>query len=345
MSDFFDGLARTLATPMPRSRAVRSIVTAVAVTAVPGLRAGRADARGVDCPSRTKRCFVALKFGTHEGGCYYPQIEKCCVGPNNDAVHPNLMSWVCGKDEGCGTVVPGGTIGKDGTGGLCVPRCTDGRARCGRDCCERTEECVDGECSRCDAERQCGSQCCPEGAVCRNRRTGLCCVRSWKQCSGDNDVVRKCCPPNNTCCFNHSTNKYTCCDHGMSCVDGICKCKKGEVKCGTDCCKKGEHCSNGLCCPKGKINCGGKCCDESDCCGKDFKTCCSGDTVCLNGTCCPLTRGVGSGKNARCCPPGTVPTADGSCCPPNDPECCDDGDTTLLCRRGSVCVQGVCREL
>lgn len=305
MSDLFDDLARTLALPMPRRRAVRSIVAAVAVTALPALRprnAGAQTVRATACPPRTKRCFVAIEHGTHEGGCYYPELERCCIGPNLSQDHPNQMSWTCGKNEGCGTA------------GLCVRACADGRSRCEKACCDRTETCVDGNCERCPETRECGTTCCDEGAVCRNRRTGLCCVKAWKQCTTDQGVV-KCCPPAMTCCFDQRTKKYTCCDPDKSCIDGVCRCKKDEVRCGKTCCKKNEHCVATIASMRGKL-------------------CCTSRQIVVRPNGKPV-----------CCPPGTAPNRDETgCCPPGNPGCCG-GDDPLECLGNSLCVRGVCQNL
>jgi hypothetical protein len=92
------------------------------------------------------------------------------------------------------------------------------------------------------------------------------------------------------------------------------------------------------------VNCGdNRCCEKDDCCQK---ICCDGKSrICAGGVCCPGERLLGSGKNARCCPPGTVPGAGATCCPENDPECCSDGDLALVCGKGFICVRGKCTKL
>ncbi len=151
MSGHLDDLARTLATPMPRRRALRTIGTALAVAAIPALRPGRALGHSGRLQARAGtpvRCFVTIPYGTHEGGSYDPQYQKCCTGPNNDPVHPNLMSWVCPNDHSCGSAA----------GGFCPcpTKCKDGG------CCPPSKgRCVNGTCTT-----GCGGVACPPGNKC-----------------------------------------------------------------------------------------------------------------------------------------------------------------------------------
>lgn len=182
MRGSFDDLARSLATPMPRGRAVRVIGAAFAVAAFPGLRPERALAGAArDTAGRPVRCFVAIPMGTHEGGNYYPQYEKCCKGPNNDEQRPNQMSWVCPKDHGCGSAASGLCP--------CPKKCADGA------CCPSTKgRCVDGTC--CPAIRTTfrpgssgkAAACCPPGTIAVPGGTGLCCPKGKPNCCEEFDV-------------------------------------------------------------------------------------------------------------------------------------------------------------
>lgn len=186
MNSPFDDLARTLATPMPRRRALRSLGAALAISAIPALRPARAAATG-ECPGTTKLCFVKLPMGGHSAGCYYPTVERCCIGPNNDSQHPNKMSWICDKDEGCGEMIPGGDIKLACT---CSNRCKDGK------CCPRSKgRCVDGTC--CPAKRTTfapgtngkGVACCPAGTIAVPGRTGQCCPKGDMTCCDPEDTT------------------------------------------------------------------------------------------------------------------------------------------------------------
>ena len=333
MSGQFDELARRLAAPMGRRSALRLVASTVALTAFPVLRPSSAAAAGAaTCPSGTEVC-------TNGKGS-----QVCMPAGGNCCIFPGLI-------VGC---PPGFSCDEK-----LIEKCRCNGTDCGgglkRRCCPKGKSCEDGKCVSCESERKCGKACCKEGEECISEVHSQCCPRGARYCAvfgsaGTGQEAKKviCCPPGAKCCANDV--RASCCTESQTCQAGTCSCPKNTRRCGSDCCKPGEVCSNGKCCPKGKVNCGGKCCDKDECCGTDFKTCCAGNTICLNGTCCPLNRGVGSGKKARCCPPGTMPTPTGTCCPKNDPECCTDSDgegndLSVLCKGGRVCVEGVCREL
>jgi len=338
---FFDDLARALASPMPRRRALRLAGAAIVAAAVPGLRPRPAFGQspcGPDTPC-SSLCHVAPHVGAcgipiHNdcgqelchfgyGGCMVAGQVCCTTGPD---------PWICEKNERCGAKAR-----------ECIAQCPSGQ-KCGDNCCvPPDEECVDGECVPC--RTKCGRTCCEEGQVCKNPKSGLCCGANWVSCEAGAAGVVKCCPPRNTCAVSFKTKTAKCCGPKQKAVGAACTCeKKGETPCGDDCCTTSETCSKGTCCPKGKVNCGnGQCCKPSDCCGK---TCCEGKgQTCIDKTCCPAARRFGSGKAARCCPPGTV-AGGNACCPPANPQCCEPADgVSVLCGKGQVCVRGACTKL
>jgi len=183
MRGSFDDLARSLATPMPRRRAMRTIGAAFAVAAFPALRPGRAiggAAHQQGATGNAKRCFVTIPFGTHEGGSYYPEYQKCCTGPNNDKEHPNQMSWVCPKDYSCGSAASSFCP--------CPKKCSDGT------CCPSTKgRCVAGTC--CPAIRTTfrpgssgkAAACCPPGTIAVPGGVGLCCPKGKPNCCEEVD--------------------------------------------------------------------------------------------------------------------------------------------------------------
>ena len=326
----FDRLARELAAPMPRRRALRLAAGALIALALPGRRATAATA-ATGARARAAGC------GRGGGGVPCPKDYSECCGPI-DSSDPDSNYTCCPPGE-CWHQ-------RDKAGKYPTTTCCPPAYRGDRCCDPEFEQVVDGKCTRCPDDQVCGKSCCEESEVCANPRTGLCCVKSWKKCEAGLAGVVKCCPPLHTCCFNRTTKTATCCDAKHPCTEGKCKCGKDETRCGDRCCPKGQICSNGKCCPKGKVNCGGsgKCCARFDCCGK---TCCDANSICTNGACCPLDRGFGNGKNARCCPPGTVPGPGKTCCPESDPECCSDGEIGVPCHiaKGEFCVRGTCMKL
>jgi len=355
---FFDDLARALASPMPRRRALRLAGAALVAATVPGVRPHSASARtrsaGTPCESLCtatpgyKPCGITGKNAYGEtncymAGCYDPKVDKCCyIGKHSDT-EPGV--YICSNDSRCGTVE---SLKKEGKS--CIRECT----RCGNDCCTEDEACVSPKRSLCCKKGEGGAA--PIPCLVPKSPEGTCCKPGTECKINPTGTAAKCCHPSQvlrsgrcTCADPKQQCGDTCCDakQGKVCSKGVC-CPKGKTGCGdTDCCEKNEVCSKGKCCPKGKVNCGDKCCAPVDCCRK---TCCEGDSVCANGTCCPPGRGFGKGPRARCCPPGTVPTnsgINGGCCPPNDPACCDVASDVgeVACPIGKTCVAGVCTKL
>jgi hypothetical protein len=326
-SGTFDRLARELARPMSRRRALWLAAGALVAIALPGGRATAASS------ATTRGRLTKEVCGTGGLTCeeqFGADVSECC-----GEATPGGFSWCCKPGECFRNP-------ETGIGGACCAN------KCGKNCCFGDEECVDGECTSCPGDRLCGNRCCDDSEVCANAKKSLCCGKTWKQCTAGLAGVVKCCPPKDTCCFNKTTKTATCCDAQHPCVNGRCKCTKDETTCGASaCCKKGEVCSRGKCCPKGKVNCGGRCCDKADCCAT---TCCNGPgRICVNGNCCPGARILGAGsKRARCCPKGTVAGSGpnrNTCCPESDPDCCRDGSVKLTCGPGKTCVGGTCKKL
>lgn len=337
MSNRLDDVARVLATPMPRGRALRLAVGALAAVALPGVgarvaRAGITRGAGTCPPGGQLTC--AEQFGK--------DVSECCSRPI-----PGSGNYTC---------CPPGQCFYSETTNTCCPK----DFQCGKGgCCSEGERCVNEKCVRCDSDKVCGKECCEESETCVNPAKSMCCVKTWNHCkvagaAGAAGAVVKCCPPRDECCTNRRTKTVTCCDSKHPCEDGRCKCGKDETRCGdAKCCKKDtEVCSRGKCCPKGRENCGdGRCCEKGKCCGKD---CCGKGEFCAASiafskpkVCCTSNRIIvtASGKPV-CCPKGTLPNAaDTGCCPPGDPSCCGRGDDELSCLGGLMCVRGVCQKI
>lgn len=272
-SDRFDELARNLAEPMSRRRALRLAAGAFVAGTLPWLRPATVAASDLqDCAGRNELCAAGH---TNCGHSTAGQTGPCCC-------------YCCEHAEDCG-----------GDGGFCCPpaqRCADtcclqnqtcqnGKCvscpleqECGDTCCPEGQTCDNGVCVPCSSELQCGSKCCREGQVCRNPSTGLCCVKTWHVCTAGLAGAKRCCAPGDECCFDHKTGTVACCNKPSQFCNskGTCDCHKGE-RCRSDCCTNKEHCSKGKCCPKGETNCHGKCCPERKCCDD---VCCAKHQVC-----------------------------------------------------------------
>ena len=368
MSQYLDELARTLATAMPRRRAVRLLGGALIGVAFPA-GAARAARATHDCPSQN--AFL----------CQCPNkdlfFKVCC--PNKTAT--DEYKCECFADRAQCTHIS--------------KPCDE---TCGKKCCDETQYCASPNRSLCckKAERVCIVL--PTPGSGRGGGAAKCCPPSRPTCCA-NDKRASCCDPNDSCCAG------ACCPPDKTCQNGVCKCPKGTKLCGRECCKgpekccgkkccqkdqtccgdeccgKDEKCCGGdTCCKKDQTCCGDRCCDKGEkCCGggetccKKDETCCGGETCCkpseicmsttqqrvlqsssarssrtvIRKTCCPKPRALGTTK---CCPPGTVAGRTGTsleCCPPGAPNCCADpsGGDDLPCLPGSICVNGTCARL
>lgn len=167
---FFDDLARTLARPMPRRRAVRLLGATLVTAAMPGLRPQRAAAQG--CDGRCTGAGQSLCGEPKGVGC----LHTCC----ND-LRPVCCKWpetetyiCCGKNEKCGD--------KPGT---CVPACPGPRV-CGTKCCPSGQKCTWSNRKR---------TCCPTSRIVSKGGNRFCCPKGTLAIRGD-----RCCPPNDRDC-------------------------------------------------------------------------------------------------------------------------------------------------
>lgn len=321
---FFDDLARTLAEPMPRRRAVRVIGVSIAAVAVPGMRPrlGRAAStlQADKCPegSGRRQCWTAPDWVP---GRPDPQ-PYCCNYPE--------QQWVCG-DKANGykcrdTCPPRNPL----TGDKQEPTWSSAKFPGGRpqryNCCIRPDTIPrEGDClPNCRLPINgngvlCGRTCCPPGQRCKRPSTGECvpCPRRQEACG------RTCCKSGQRCrpCFERAN------DYSSSSIE-----QNGREKC----CGPNEKCCRDTCCKF-----------ETTCCGGQ---CCASDTACAarrgRYVCCSTARTVLIDDHAFCCPIGTVPVRRKGCCPPGDPNCCPPTDNlggVLNCAgRGQICVNGNC---
>lgn len=351
MTRFLDELARSMAQPMPRRKALRLLGGAIVSTAIPtslwpsAARAGPATRRRADCEGApdckehpgTRTC---LSFGIEGNDGCTRYIRVCCPqGPEeqSECCPAKHSATCCYKGQDCEPYQSG-----DRQYAKCVG-CPSGHEKCGTTCCGIGEKCADPG----------SDNCCPPRTIpCGSGRDANCCATNEVCCKNT------CCPPRTRCttvkgkvvcapCTPPKTKKCgnTCCTKGQSCCNGKC-CSKSQKCCFEDhCCPKTATCCGETCCPKGKKCCGDHCCDDKqECCDKG---CCPKDKPCavvgLSGTltCCPSARVVRVGRQAVCCQP-TDTVKNGQCCPKNS-NSCDPCDPP--CRPGYYCREGGCLRI
>ncbi len=141
MSDFFDDVARRVAEPMPRRRAIRIVLGAAVGVAV-----------------GTRQVPTALAIT-----CPPPQYHCDCPSING-----LFYRWCCGPNQDCKCTPPpnGGAYCE------CKPS-----QKCGSACCDVGDKCGDPKTGRCckPHEVPCGETCCAPGTECANADIGYCC--------------------------------------------------------------------------------------------------------------------------------------------------------------------------
>ena len=308
MSTFLDEVARSLAQPMPRRRAVRVLGGALASVAMSGVvsRSARAAAQQLDPCNCTQppgsppatRCGLPRGAGCTKVCCVTASnLPKCCQWPGVDHAFPNSSSYGCINKPNSGPGFEAHTI-------CCCPANT----RCGSP--------TPGQlpCIPCATGRQpCGHKCCELGKHCANDRLSLCCRKGEVRCG------RVCC------------ERGSCADPGTS----LC-CKPGQTRCGRRCCHASQVCSGGSCrCTSGWQKCG-----PELCCDKRIEVCAPVGGRRTTPYCCPRYQWVA--QTSTCCPRFTYPDGTGCCSLGLGNKNCCEGVT---CLAGSTCVNGSCRLL
>jgi hypothetical protein len=332
MSEFLDELARSLAKPMPRSRALRLLGGAVAAAAVPSLRTS--PARGASRrPARVANC--------GDNPCTGSTPVICdCPSP----VNPKVCFHACGA-EGCTCCCYPDAQGN--TGANCCPpgyRCGHpGEASCvlcavpcGSGCCKSDEYCADKSTSLCclKGNQPCGDHCCGPKQVCLDASRSLCCKAGERACESYRTAgqtaptVAVCCPaePKGYCARDASAAKCCprpsvlcngeCCERPKQCLPGkkgklVCKCTSKEEPCGDTCCAEGKKCcpDSSHCCPTGETCCGETfCCKSGEhCAPQSFSRALQDVSPASARTIGPKVCCRGSAfTGTRCCPPGEI---------------------------------------
>ena len=239
MTAFLDELARAMAKPLPRRRALRLFGGAIVALALPAARAGAAPAthdcpaQGLvlcQCPAANGLFFKLCCWSKEACTCDIPRQATCCQygkiwnGAKCVCKEQCGGDKCCASDEFCANVRPQ----------LC---CKKDEKACGnRYCCQKNEECVSARApgiisqsicvKRCPpSQAWCGKdKCCPPKWKCRNPSTGLCkrCEPNEEECGKkccDKSTTRccgkaGCCPKTRSCCVNG--DKQVCCPAGRS---------------------------------------------------------------------------------------------------------------------------------
>jgi len=306
MSEFLDELARSVAKPMPRRRALRLLGGALVTVAVPGFVTTKARAAASKCENRpgTKACKCSCK-----GDKCFPCKGAICI--------INCCRVV---DEYCDCVGHGGCWVKP-----CSKPCPSGFK-----CCEDDEFCANSLQKLCCkiGERGCGPRCCQPNEECTTIRVG----------TGSERVCEKRCPQGQAWC-----GRKKCCPPKWNCANektGLCKrCRKDQQECGKKCCdpKTSRCCGKDLCCKEGRPCCtvNGKriCCPANTKCVPQISGQ-GGAGPNSSRVCCPLPRLSTAEK--ICCPPGQVAlNTPGFRIPPPgiSPYCCPP---SMVCRSGAT---------
>lgn len=357
-----DDLARTLAQPMPRRRALRVLGMSVAAVAVPGMRpslARGARAAAPHCTQGAKCC------GHDERVCGRPGKEYCCRAPSWQ-IHCGARGTKCvntctGEDNfPCTALIPHPESGINGVccdrflHNLCLPvgrpatccygspiTCKPmGKAQCRRLGPDPSQERArndrrppafwapseEWKPSCCFAAYTCGGVCCEPPNFCNNNRRCQC-PSGGVSCDG-----RTCCPAPKNC--------TTCVERtSLARFDGN-DVYARDVQAGKQCCPAGQRCCRTKCC-RGNSCCGEKCCKPRQLCARAV----GGGTD----VCCPTRRVRPHVPSSRlaCCPKGTVNMEHG-CCSGSEPDCCpfrDSSGALIDCEAsGQICVQGQCKN-
>jgi hypothetical protein len=251
---FFDDLARTLAEPMPRRRAVRVIGASLAAVALPGIgpRLARAatTSRSQTCGGGQRLCWTAPDWvpGRPDAQpycCPYPEQQWSCGDKDNgykcknDCPPVNPRTGKKQKPTWSAAKYQDGRPQKynccpvpqfDPVDGECVPGCSfthgPGAHRCGKTCCPRSQRCVrsTGTCENCPPDRPvvCGSECCDRSEeLCLDVRSSVSSGVRRRQC-----VLK--CPPGKRRCIDADGLLGECCPSGFPCCGTSCGCDAGE---------------------------------------------------------------------------------------------------------------------
>src|SRR5436190_6866978 len=229
-----DGIARALAEPMPRRRAIGLVGGMLLAGSL--LRPGRARGDARVCPPSSQP--AATKK------CQSPGGQSLCTTPDMPCCNTDRCAVACHFYQRC-TGEGSGTAACNDTELYCTSPLSPGNFGGTRTkFCSITENAQAGTCH--DARQVISGWCC---------RAGELCGQSYGDCICRGEVC------GNNCC---KSDEY--CDDPVfgepSCVR-LCPGRKHH--CNGQCCTASEVCTfTGCDCPSGKTRCGGDCCSPGD---------------------------------------------------------------------------------
>jgi hypothetical protein len=211
-----DDLARQLAQPMPRRRALRIMAGVLAATAIPGARPATAAVVSCGALGCSGKCCSATDWSipSKQGVCC-DDDAVCCSGGRKANDPDHTYGWCCSQGETCGEEI-----------GDCIATCKSPNFECGTACCGPDQSC-------CPVTSEDDPMCCPDGEHCAKQlQQGDAGIRP--------DARYVCCPEERL--VTAYTNNTACCPPGsvhqpgggISTGGGAC-CTEGNI-CGDQCC-------------------------------------------------------------------------------------------------------------
>jgi hypothetical protein len=225
-----DDLARQLAAPMPRRRALALAGGALMTMAFPSLRPAGAMAAVTSCGALgcSGKCCSATDWSVPglQGVCC-GESDVCCSGAHRASDPDHTYGWCCPEGQACGEEL-----------GDCKASCKAPSFECGQHCCNEDAACcpVDSEDDPvcCPDENDCARQiqpgqtaltpesryvCCPPEQLVTALRTPMCCPQGSVRVPGGGLMVGA-----GFCCTSRNVCGQQCCDSlprfPQRCVDG-----------------------------------------------------------------------------------------------------------------------------
>src|ERR1700722_2270631 len=253
-----DDLGRVLATPMPRSQALRLIGATLFVAMFPRRAAAfTCDDPQQQCMTGTQCCITTGATTSTPAACCKAN-EYCCKVQNSTPL-PLASVKCCGLNQSCGEDSNGQAVCNDCPSGQAGCGCSSNWI-CGGVCLEPGQTCLNVGGQACPNTQVCGGVCCPTGQSCVR---GVCCSDCGGVCLQQGQTCL-----NGTVCPSRKVCGSVCLEPGQTCLKvGGKACPNTQV-CGGVCCPTGTSCfAFGVCrkCPTKQI-CGNECCPPGTTC-------------------------------------------------------------------------------